>query len=59
VDPEIIVLDVNDPEVAHGEGSHPVQKWFGTQGQLPLSGDTQRGIETPTAFLLMDSFTPP
>ena len=37
VDPEIIVPDVNDP----------VQQWFGTQGQLPLSGDTQRGIETP------------
>jgi len=47
VDPEIIMPDVNDPEVAMETESHPVQQWFGTQGQLPLSGDAQLGIGTP------------
>ena len=35
VDPEIIVPDVNDPEVSLKTESHPVQQWFRTHSQPP------------------------
>ena len=62
VDPEIIMPDVNDAEVAHGDREPPNATMVRNSGPTTpvrrYSARNRTPPPSPTAFLLMDSFPP-